>query len=123
MVKFILMVNIFLIIQAKIQKSCHEKCSIVVVLDHLRTADFSPLFDVFLEIDSSNVDSVDILHESPIILTEEYVLSLIRAINLKLRLVELRDVSFGKDFFRFVLWFPSIIFEKDNAVMFFMHHS
>ncbi|XP_034692414.1 uncharacterized protein LOC117919345 isoform X1 [Vitis riparia] len=86
--------------KAKIQKSSHEKCSIVVLLDHLRAADFSPLIDVFLEIDSSNIDAVDILHESPIILTEEYVLSMIRTINLKLRLVELRDVSFGKDFFR-----------------------
>ena len=106
--------------QAKIQKSSHEKCSIVVLLDHLRAADFSPLIDVFLEIDSSNIDAVDILHESPIILTEEYVLSMIRTINLKLRLVELRDVSFGKDFFRFVLWFPSIIFEKDMVVTSFM---
>lgn len=114
--KFILTANIVLIIQAKIQKSCYEKCSIVVVLDHLRMADFSPLIDIFLEIDSSNVDSVAIIHESPIILTEEYVLSMIRAINLKLQLVELRDISFGEDFFRFVPWFPSIIFEKDIAV-------
>lgn len=93
----------------------------MVLLDHLRAADFSTLISVFQEIGSSNIDAVDIVHESPLILTEEYVLSMIRTINHKLRLVELRDVSFGKDFFWFVLWFPSITIEKNyGSIVFYV---
>ncbi|XP_057964363.1 protein DWD HYPERSENSITIVE TO UV-B 1-like [Malania oleifera] len=90
--------------KAKIQKSHHKKCCIVVLLDHLKDADFSPLIDVFTAIDSSNTDAVDILNESPCILNEEYVMSLMRTINLKLRVVDLQDMSFGKDFFQDLSW-------------------
>ncbi|KAK4840397.1 hypothetical protein QYF36_007880 [Acer negundo] len=81
--------------EAKIQKLCHEKSGIVISLNQLKDADFSPLIDVFLEIDSSDIDAVDILHKTrtPCFLNEEHVISLMHAINHKLRVVDLSDVS------------------------------
>lgn len=74
----------------------------MVYLDQLKDEDFSPLIDVFLSVDSSDIDGVDILHESPCILNEEYLMSLMRAIRLKLGVVDLQDVSLTKDFLRSV---------------------
>ncbi|KAL5753089.1 hypothetical protein ACOSQ2_023596 [Xanthoceras sorbifolium] len=88
--------------EAKIQKSCHEKSCFVVSLDQLKDADISPLIDVFLEIDSSDIDAVDILHKTltPCFLNEEHVVSLMHAINQKLRVVDLSDMSLGNDMLR-----------------------
>uniref|UniRef100_A0A5B7C1Q0 U2A'/phosphoprotein 32 family A C-terminal domain-containing protein n=1 Tax=Davidia involucrata TaxID=16924 RepID=A0A5B7C1Q0_DAVIN len=84
--------------KADVKKSRHQLCNLVVFLDDLKDADFLPLLDVFMEIDTSEIDAVDILHESSCVLDGEYVLLLLRAINQKLRVVDLRDLSFGKDF-------------------------
>ncbi|OVA00996.1 WD40 repeat [Macleaya cordata] len=89
--------------RAKLQKSCRELCSLQVFLDKLKDVDFPPLIDVFSAIDSSEIDTVDILHESPYVLNGELVLSLMRAINQKLRVVDLQDSSFGKDGLRDLL--------------------
>ncbi|CAK9181150.1 unnamed protein product [Ilex paraguariensis] len=51
-----------------------------------------------MEIDASEINAVDILHRSSCVLNGEHVLSLLRAINQKLRVVDLQDASFGKDF-------------------------
>ncbi|XP_058080364.1 protein DWD HYPERSENSITIVE TO UV-B 1 isoform X2 [Magnolia sinica] len=53
-------------------------------------------------IDSSEIDAVDMLHGSPpcILFNGESVVSLIRAVNQKLRVVDLQGLSFGKDFLR-----------------------
>ncbi|KAK9284549.1 hypothetical protein L1049_023724 [Liquidambar formosana] len=83
--------------KAKIQKSRDEKCSIVVFLDQLKDDDFYPLIDVFLEIASSDIDAVDILQVSPCALNEEYIMPLMRAVSIKLRVVDLQDMSFKKD--------------------------
>jgi hypothetical protein len=87
----------FIIIQGNIQKSHHEKCTVVVSLEQLKDADISPLIDVFMASDSSDIDAVDILHESHCILSKENVTALLRAINLKLRIVDLLDMSLKKD--------------------------
>ncbi|KAK2657580.1 hypothetical protein Ddye_010632, partial [Dipteronia dyeriana] len=81
--------------EAKIQKSCKEKSCIVLSLDQLKDTDISPLIDVFLEIDSSDINAVDILYKTltPCFLNEERVISLMHAINHKLRVVDLCDVS------------------------------
>jgi len=58
---------------------------------------------VFLAVDSSDVDAVDILHESPCNFNEEYVMPLLQTINLKLRVVDLHDMSPEKNFLQLVL--------------------
>ncbi|KAL7168537.1 hypothetical protein ACSBR2_038882 [Camellia fascicularis] len=47
--------------EAKTQKSIYQKCNMVIILDDLKDADFSPLIDVFLAIGSSEIDAVDII--------------------------------------------------------------
>lgn len=58
---------------------------------------------MFLAIDSSDVDAVDILHESPCNFNEEYVMPLLQTINLKLRVVDLHDMSPEENFLQLVL--------------------
>ncbi|KAF5961192.1 hypothetical protein HYC85_002401 [Camellia sinensis] len=89
--------------KAKIQKSIHQKCNTVITLDDLKDADFSPFIDVFLPVDSSDIDAIDIIHESHCAINKDYVMSLLRAINLKLRIVDLQDMSLVDDFFCSVL--------------------
>ncbi|KAL7189881.1 hypothetical protein ACSBR1_039505 [Camellia fascicularis] len=52
--------TIFLL-RAKTQKSIYQKCNMVIILDDLKDADFSPLIDVFLAIGSFEIDAVDII--------------------------------------------------------------
>ncbi|XP_010271665.1 PREDICTED: uncharacterized protein LOC104607674 isoform X2 [Nelumbo nucifera] len=89
--------------KAKLQKSHHEPCIIEVVLDQLKDSDFPSLIEVFSVIDSSEIDAVDIFHESLCILDGQSVLSLMFEINQKLRVVDLQDLSFDKDFLRDLL--------------------
>ncbi|XWS41817.1 hypothetical protein CRYUN_Cryun17cG0115600 [Craigia yunnanensis] len=85
--------------KAKVQKSCQKKCNFAVLLNQLKDDDIPPLIDVFLAIDSSDIDAVDILHhESTSILNEEYILSLMKAIKLKLQVIDLSNASLKKDF-------------------------
>ncbi|RVW49862.1 hypothetical protein CK203_105859 [Vitis vinifera] len=95
--------------KAKVKRNNHEPCSMVVFLDRVKDIDFYPLLDLLMEIDASEIDAVDIFNESSCVLNGEYALSLMRAINQKLRIVDLQDLSLGKDFLRYV-------------VMFFMHY-
>ncbi|KAL2906467.1 DNA damage-binding protein 2 [Bienertia sinuspersici] len=71
--------------QAEQQKSLQRLSSVMVVLDQLKEADFSPLIDLINAMCSSDVDAVDIVNESPCILHEDQVLSLMCAANQKLR--------------------------------------
>lgn len=96
----------FIVIQAKIQYNNHAKCSIVISLDQLKDADISSLIDVFMATDSSEIDAVDILHESQCVLSKENVTALMNAINQKLRIVDFLDISLEKD----VLWSVLVIF-------------
>lgn len=77
----------------------------MVYLDQLKNADICPLIDVFLEMDAFDVDAVDILSERSCFLKEEYIMSLMRAINQKLRVVDLSNVSLRNDLWRSV-FFP-----------------
>ncbi|XP_038997664.1 uncharacterized protein LOC120122605 isoform X2 [Hibiscus syriacus] len=87
--------------EAKVQKSCQEKCNIVVSLNQLKNDDIPPLIDVFLAIDSSDIDAVHIRHHGPTsVLNEEHILPLMNAIKLKLRVIELSNTSLKKDFLR-----------------------
>ncbi|XVE82879.1 hypothetical protein DITRI_Ditri16bG0041100 [Diplodiscus trichospermus] len=85
--------------KCKVQKFCQEKCKIVVSLNQLKDDDIPPLIDVFLAIDSSDIDAVDILyHESNSVLNKENLLSLMNAIKLKLKVIDLSNASLKKDF-------------------------
>ncbi|KAF7130522.1 hypothetical protein RHSIM_Rhsim10G0161500 [Rhododendron simsii] len=86
--------------QAEAKKAHCQLCSLVVFLDDLKDADFLPLLDMFMEIGTSDIDAVDIFHYSSCDLNGEYVLLLLRAINQKRRVVNIRDASFGKEFLR-----------------------
>ncbi|KAK3032892.1 hypothetical protein RJ639_034940 [Escallonia herrerae] len=81
---------------AKVQKTIYQKCVIAIFLDELQDADFFPLVDVFLANNSSEVE-VDILHESPCVLNQDCLVSLMRAISVRLRVVDLPDVAFTED--------------------------
>ncbi|GFY90041.1 hypothetical protein Acr_07g0002380 [Actinidia rufa] len=88
--------------KVEVKKTYHRLCSLVVFLDDLKDADFLPLLDIFMEIDTSEIEAVDIFHNSSCDLNGEYVLLLLRAINQKLRVVNVRDATFGKEFLRYV---------------------
>ncbi|XP_061948683.1 protein DWD HYPERSENSITIVE TO UV-B 1-like isoform X2 [Populus nigra] len=99
--------------KAEIQKSEQGKCSIKFFLNQLCNADIYPLIDVFLAIDSSDVDAVDILHESPCNFNEEYVMPLLQTINLKLRVVDLHDMSPEENFLQVAnLWTTTAALSK-----------
>ncbi|KAG4398007.1 hypothetical protein GLYMA_10G259600v4 [Glycine max] len=87
--------------KAEVKKSNHELCSLEILIDDLKDADIAPLFDLCMNFDASEIEAVDVRNESSCVLNGEYALSLMRAINQKLRVVHLQDPSFGKDFLRF----------------------
>ncbi|KAL3843875.1 hypothetical protein ACJIZ3_001278 [Penstemon smallii] len=84
--------------KAKIKKARHEVSSLVVLMDDLKDVDFYPLHDLLKEIDTSEIDAVDMINRSSCALSGENVSPLLHAVNKKLRVVDIRDISFGKDF-------------------------
>ena len=80
---------------------------------------------MFLALDSSDVDAVDILHESPCNFNEEYVMPLLQTIKLKLRVVDLHDVSPEENFLQLVLppSYASLLndFFEDNSPFIIYH--
>lgn len=95
--------NLTMIMQAEVKKSCQELCSLEILIDDLKDIDFSPLLQVCMNLDTSEIEAVDVRNESSCVLKGEYALSLMRAINQKLRVVDLQDLSFGKDFLRYIM--------------------
>ncbi|KAF7811050.1 WD repeat-containing protein 5B [Senna tora] len=87
-------------LKAEVKKSCQELCSMEILIDDLKDIDFLPLLDVCMNLDTSEIEAVDLHSESSSELNGEYALSLMRAINQKLRVVDVQDQSFGKDFLR-----------------------
>lgn len=83
-------------------KSRHELCSLDVRLDHLIDVDVHSLLDILMDIDASEIDVVDVSSGSSCMLNGQYALSLIRATNQKLRVVNVQDWPFGKEFLRYV---------------------
>ncbi|KAL6220356.1 hypothetical protein ACLB2K_008112 [Fragaria x ananassa] len=86
--------------EAKVQSSQNEKCSITVLLDQLKDADILPLKDVLMSSDSSHIHAVDLFLEFHSDLGTESVVDLMNGINAKLRVVDLQDLSLGKEFLR-----------------------
>ncbi|KAI6678120.1 hypothetical protein NL676_038916 [Syzygium grande] len=86
--------------KAEVKKTRHELCTLEIMLDRLKDIDFHPLLDVVVDIEASEIEAVDIYNKSSGELKGEYALLLIRALNNKLRVVDLQDFSLGKDFCR-----------------------
>ncbi|XVF67483.1 hypothetical protein PTKIN_Ptkin10aG0125000 [Pterospermum kingtungense] len=86
--------------RAEVKRSNHEFCILEIVLDRVKDIDFLPLLEVCMKISESEIEAVDVLNESSCALNGECALLLMRAIGQKLRVVDLLDFSFGKDFLR-----------------------
>ncbi|KVI08953.1 uncharacterized protein LOC112518830 isoform X2 [Cynara cardunculus var. scolymus] len=86
--------------KAMVQKVTCQKCTIVIVLDQLKTADLFPLIDLFRSNESDALDTVDLLHESSGGLNEYPVLSLMHAISTRLHVVDIRDMPLKEDVLR-----------------------
>ncbi|XP_015866401.2 protein DWD HYPERSENSITIVE TO UV-B 1 isoform X1 [Ziziphus jujuba] len=87
-------------LKAEVKRFCHEPCSLEIFLHHLKDIDFHSLLGICLELDGSEIEAVDVCNGSSCMLNGEYALVLMRAINKKLRVVDLKKLSFGKDFLR-----------------------
>lgn len=72
-------------------------------MDELRDADYEPLLHSLMEIDLSEIEAVDMLNKSSCVLGGERVISLLRAVHKKLRIVDLQDIILGKDFLLYVV--------------------
>ncbi|KAK8700183.1 hypothetical protein V6N13_018586 [Hibiscus sabdariffa] len=86
--------------KADVKRSRNEVCILEILLDHVKDIDFHPVLEVTTRISESEIEAVDVLNESSCALNGEYALLLIRSIGQKLRIVDLQDLSFGKDFLR-----------------------
>ncbi|KAK1316796.1 hypothetical protein QJS10_CPA05g01262 [Acorus calamus] len=87
--------------KAVLRESHKELCILEIFLDHLTHSDFPPLVDAFSMTDLSGIDAVDIRQESPgVSFNGQCVLSLLRSIYQRLRIVDLLDWSFWKDVLR-----------------------
>lgn len=77
-------------------------------MEYLKDTDFQPLLEVCMHIGASEIEAVDVRGGLSCMLTGEFALSLMHAIDQKLRAVDLQDSSFGKDFIRYslVLYMP-----------------
>ncbi|KAL1296096.1 hypothetical protein HN51_056856 [Arachis hypogaea] len=118
------------LLKAERKKSCRELCSLEILIDDLRDIDFAPLLDICTDLDNSEIEAVDVRTESACVLNGAYALSLMRAIKQKLRVVNLQDLSVGRDFLRDisqrglacqVLTLKFSHFRKLNLVGEFMH--
>lgn len=72
-------------------------------MDELRDTDYEPLLHSLMEIDLSEIEAVDMINRSSCVLGGERVLSLLRAVHKKLRIVDLEDIILGKDFLLYVV--------------------
>ena len=100
-----MIITFSLTFQAEVKKSRHEVCVLEILLDRVKDIDFHPLLEVSMKISESEIEAVDVINESSCALTGEYALLLMRSINQKLRVVDLQDLSFGKDFLRYITVF------------------
>ncbi|KAK1410303.1 hypothetical protein QVD17_36838 [Tagetes erecta] len=117
--------------KAMLHKFTCQTCKIVISLDRLKNADLFPLIDLFCSNDHSNaLETIDLLCESSVDLNEYAILSLMRAINKRLRVVDIRDTHLKEDILRDlfatgldckVLNIKSTEIQKLNMVGKFMH--
>jgi hypothetical protein len=68
-------------------------------VDRVKYDDYLPLLELCNEINTSEVQGIDLFVRSACSLEDHYALPLIRSVNQKLRVVHLHD-SFGKNFWQ-----------------------
>lgn len=90
-------------LQVRWNKAFREPTILVIVLDDIGDIDFQPLLELLREIDASDIDAVDIITRSTCTLSGDRVILFLRAVSRKLRVVDLQDILFGKDFLLYVL--------------------
>lgn len=86
--------------KASVQEKVQKRSTLVIPLHELEDDDMLPLVDILLKVHLFNVDAVDILSTSKSVVNQESVVSLMRAVNSTLRIVDLQDTLFRKD----ILW-------------------
>lgn len=87
------------------QEKVQKRSTLVILLHELEDDDILPLVDILLKVHLFNVDAVDILSTSKSVVNQESVVSLMRAVNSTLRIVDLQDTLFRKD----ILWYARIL--------------
>ncbi|CAH8379938.1 unnamed protein product [Eruca vesicaria subsp. sativa] len=85
--------------EAEDKKSRNQRCIMNILVDRVLYDDFHPLLELCNEINASEVEGIEISVRSSCSLEDQYVLSLIRSVNQKLRLVDVHD-CFGTSFWR-----------------------
>ncbi|CAM8904294.1 unnamed protein product [Rhodiola kirilowii] len=86
--------------KARNKKSRKETSSLDIHLDRVKDADFYPLLNLLMDIEASDIATVNISNTSSCSLKGEYALSLMRAAGRKLKTVDVLDWPFGKNFLR-----------------------
>ncbi|XP_023634011.1 uncharacterized protein LOC17879667 isoform X2 [Capsella rubella] len=89
--------------EAEVKKSRNQRCIMNLYVDRVKYDDYHPLLELSSEINTSEVQGIDLFVRSSCSLEDHYALSLIRSLNQKLRVVHLHD-SFGKNFWRDVFF-------------------
>ncbi|XP_010432434.1 PREDICTED: uncharacterized protein LOC104716714 [Camelina sativa] len=89
--------------EAEVKNSRNQRCIMNLYVDRVRYDDYHPLLELSNEVNTSEVQGIDLFVRSSCSLEDHYALSLIRSLNPKLRVVHLHD-SFGKNFWREVFF-------------------
>ncbi|KAM7251007.1 hypothetical protein ACFE04_022890 [Oxalis oulophora] len=86
--------------KARAKKSRNEVCDLELSLDYLKDEDIHPLLQISADINVSEIEAIDIQNDCSCVLSGENALSFMREVSQKLRVVDLQDWPFGKDFLR-----------------------
>ncbi|VYS64856.1 unnamed protein product [Arabidopsis thaliana] len=89
--------------EAEVKKSRNQRCIMNLYMDRVKYDDYLPLLELCNEINTSEVQGIDLFVRSACSLEDHYALPLIRSVNQKLRVVHLHD-SFGKNFWQDVFF-------------------
>ncbi|CAN8327474.1 unnamed protein product [Cochlearia groenlandica] len=89
--------------EAGVKKSNNQRCIMSILVDKVKYDDYHPILELFNEINTSEVEGIDLFVRSSCSLEDQHALSLIRSVNQKLRIVHLHD-SLGENFWRDVFF-------------------
>lgn len=83
---------------------CQEQCVLEISVDQLVNSDVPTLIDALSNINLFGIDAIDVRQRSSCLqLDEDFVLSLLQAVNCKLRVIEFIDSSYLKKILRYVI--------------------
>lgn len=91
---------------------CQEQCVLEISVDQLVNSDVPTLIDALSNINLFGIDAIDVRQRSSCLqLDEDFVLSLLQAVNCKLRVIEFIDSSYLKKILRYVILNLSVFWE------------